>query len=84
MNGVTMAVQLPSSKVQNPGVRKKNSLGYALLDGEKDDDSDRDGEDGYEVAKAFVDAMPMVGYRGVLLAGPFMPTSQFENLQALA
>lgn len=39
------------------------------------------GQDGYELAAAFIKSLPREGYRGVLVAGPFMPDQHVETLR---
>lgn len=38
------------------------------------------GQDGYELAHAFIDGLPERGYHGVLITGPFMPADLLERL----
>lgn len=42
------------------------------------------GQDGFEVAQAFVESMPKKGAQGVLLTGPFMPKQEAEYINQLA
>ncbi len=42
------------------------------------------GQDGYPLARAFIDSLPESGFRGVLLTGPFMPEEQLRSLQESA
>lgn len=39
------------------------------------------GQDGYGLARAFVDSLPDSGFQGVLLAGPFMTVEHLRSLQ---
>ena len=42
------------------------------------------GQDGFSVAKTFVEALPATGVKGVLLTGPFMPKTEAAHINAIA
>lgn len=42
------------------------------------------GQDGFELADAFIDGLPAEGYHGVLITGPYMPAEQMEQLRRRA
>lgn len=42
------------------------------------------GQDGFEVAQAFVESMPKTGAQGVLLTGPFMPKQEAKHINQIA
>lgn len=42
------------------------------------------GQDGFCVAKTFVEALPSAGVEGVLLTGPFMPKAEAAHIESIA
>lgn len=42
------------------------------------------GQDGFALAKAFIEGLPKTGVQGVLLAGPFMPEESMQSLHQAA
>ncbi len=42
------------------------------------------GQDGFHLAETFVDALPLTGTKGIVLAGPFMPPHLLRSIQERA